>query len=289
MLPLRALFAALLLLATYTLFAKAEEPASQSAVHRESTEWLDVYITNTTATGLPRILLFGDSITREYHPVVEKALKGKAFVGRLATSKSLGDPALLDEVALVLHEQHFDIIHFNNGMHGQDYTEDQYAVAAPALLATIRKYAPDAKLICATTTPTRDADDLTKIGEYTPRVIARNKIMTDLCQKEGIPIDNLFPCGRRPPRILRSKGRRPPQRRRHQRPRRPRHRRPRADTQIKKAPERCPGASSEVILSNNYRCSFAVYRLLRKPSAPPKAALRSPKKSARNTPHAAAR
>ena len=193
MLSLRALFAAFLFLGTCAFFANADEPADQSAPHRESTEWLDVYITNTNATGLPRILLIGDSITREYHPVVEKALKGKAFVGRLATSKSLGDPALLDEVALVLHEQHFDIIHFNNGMHGHDYSEEQYAAAAPALIATIRKNAPDAKLICATTTPVRDADDLGKVGDYTQRVIARNKIMTDLCQKDGIPIDDLFP------------------------------------------------------------------------------------------------
>ncbi len=190
------LVATFLLILALAFIARAQEPASQPAtspLHRESTEWLDVYITNTNATGLPRILLIGDSITREYHPVVEKALKGKAFVGRLATSKSLGDPALLEEVALVLHEQHFDIIHFNNGMHGHDYTEEQYAAAAPALIETIRRNAPDAKLICATTTPVRDADDLNKIGDYTQRVIARNKIMSDLCQKDGIPIDDLFP------------------------------------------------------------------------------------------------
>src|SRR3954471_16722763 len=99
MLTLRTFFAILLVFGTWVFVANAEEPASQPALHRENTEWLDVYITNTNAAGLPRILLIGDSITREYHSVVEKALKGKAFVGRLATSKSLGDPALLDEVA----------------------------------------------------------------------------------------------------------------------------------------------------------------------------------------------
>ncbi|MGN6370485.1 MAG: SGNH/GDSL hydrolase family protein [Phycisphaerae bacterium] len=195
MCPKWNLCALLLTLAASASLAAADEPAGLSApaIHRENIEWLDVWIPNTNSTGLPRILLIGDSITREYDPVVEKALKGKAFVARLATSKSLGDPALLDEITLVLHEQHFDIIHFNNGMHGHEYTEAQYAAAAPALIETLHKNAPDAKLICATTTPVRDEKDLAKVGDYTQRVIARNKIMTDLCAKDGIPVDDLFP------------------------------------------------------------------------------------------------
>src|ERR1700744_2027415 len=115
------LLAALVLLPDFGSICRADaspdDPATQpSALHRENIEWLDVWIPDTNATGLPRILLIGDSITREYDPVVEKSLKGKAYVARLATSKSLGDPLLLDQVALVLREQHFDIIHFNNGM-----------------------------------------------------------------------------------------------------------------------------------------------------------------------------
>ena len=43
------------------------------------------------------VLLLGNSITRGYHPKVEKLLEGKAYVGRLSGSKSVGDPALLDE------------------------------------------------------------------------------------------------------------------------------------------------------------------------------------------------
>jgi lysophospholipase L1-like esterase len=173
--------------------AIAQEPATQPAPHRENIEWLDVWIPDTNAaTPLPRILLIGDSITKEYGPLVEKNLKGKAYVARLTTSKSLGDPALLSEIALVLSEQQFDIIHFNNGMHGHDYTEDQYAAALPDLLALLRKAAPAAQLIAATTTPTRQANHLDQVGDYTPRVIARNQALTTLCTQENIPIDDLF-------------------------------------------------------------------------------------------------
>ena len=83
---------------------------------RESIEWLDVWMPNTNDTGLPRVLLIGNSITRGYYPEVQKRLSGKAYVARLATSKSIGDPGLLKEIKLVLAYHAFDIVHFNNGL-----------------------------------------------------------------------------------------------------------------------------------------------------------------------------
>ena len=62
----------------------------------------------------------------------------------------------------------------------------------PALLATLRHGAPTAKLMAATTTPTREANHLEQVGDYTARVIARNQAVTDLCAKENIPVDDLF-------------------------------------------------------------------------------------------------
>ena len=106
------------------------------------------------------MLLIGDSITKGYYPQVAEKLKGKASVARLATSKSLGDPVLLAEVALVLDQCRFDVVHFNNGMHGWGYSEEEYGKAFPELVATIRKHAPKAKLIWATTTPVRRRGNL---------------------------------------------------------------------------------------------------------------------------------
>ena len=54
---------------------------------------------------------------------LEKKLAGKAFVARLATSRFLADPVLLKEIALVLDQMRFDVIHFNNGMHGWQHSE----------------------------------------------------------------------------------------------------------------------------------------------------------------------
>jgi lysophospholipase L1-like esterase len=123
---------------------------------------------------------------------VEADLKGKAYVGRMATSKSLGDPALLDEVALVLQEQAFDVIHFNNGMHGAGYSEEEYAAALPALLATLRRYAPNAKLIWASTTDVRQRNHLETADPETDRIVQRNRAAAAIVQKENIPTDDLF-------------------------------------------------------------------------------------------------
>jgi lysophospholipase L1-like esterase len=177
----------------YLLFALASAAAAASKpIVRENIEWLDVWLPNTNDHDLPRVLLIGDSITRGYGKQVEANLKGKAYVGRMATSKSLGDPALLEEVALVLREQTFDVIHFNNGMHGDGYSEEQYAAALPDLLATLRKYAPKAKLIWASTTGVRKRGRIDEIDPKTQRIIRRNRAASEILRKENIPIDDLF-------------------------------------------------------------------------------------------------
>ena len=171
--------------------AAASDPGG-SPIVRENIEWLDVWLPESNAKGLPRVLLIGDSITRAYYPQVEKLLSGKAFVGRLTTSKSVGDPALLTEIAAILSEQHFDLIHFNNGMHGFGYTEAQYRRHFPDLLATLKKSAPGTKLIWATTTPVRQGPGMKQFGPNTARIIERNRAAKKFVDKAGIPTDDLF-------------------------------------------------------------------------------------------------
>ena len=59
------------------------------------------------------------------------------------------------------NECRFDVVHFNNGLHGWGYNEEEYQKHFPELVATIRKHAPKAKLTWATTTPVRTSGDLT--------------------------------------------------------------------------------------------------------------------------------
>lgn len=167
---------------------------SNTAPARESIEWCDIWISHANETNLPRVLLIGDSIAREYYPEVEKRLTGKAFVARLATSRFAADPVLLNEIELVLDQAKFDVIHFNNGMHGWQHSEAEYEKALPKFIKTIRAHAPKARLIWATTTPLRDGKGVTydTKAEYSDeRIVARNELSAELVAAQKIPTDDL--------------------------------------------------------------------------------------------------
>lgn len=97
------------LAAGFAINLAAMEPRT-APPSRESIEWCDIWISHANETNLPRVLLIGDSITRDYYPEVEKHLAGKAFVARLSTSRFMADPVLLKEIELVLDEMKFDVI-----------------------------------------------------------------------------------------------------------------------------------------------------------------------------------
>lgn len=165
---------------------------AQQKIAREYIEWSDIWIPGANKTELPHVLLIGNSITRGYYEKVEQAFQGKAYVGRLSTSKSVGDPALIEEIALILKNTKFDIIHFNNGLHGFDYTEEEYDKSFPQLIKVIRKHAPKAKLIWATITPVRTGEDMKEFAPITERLKVRNQIALKYINRAGIEINDLW-------------------------------------------------------------------------------------------------
>jgi hypothetical protein len=86
---------------------------------RESQDWCTITLRTKPAgvPELPLVLLIGDSIAVRYVSEVNAALKGKAYVSALGTSEAVGDPALLDEIKLVLRQNAYFVIHFNYGLH----------------------------------------------------------------------------------------------------------------------------------------------------------------------------
>jgi len=181
-----------LILGILAMTSSAQNSAPAPKVIHEPIEWYDIWIPTTDDKNLPRVLLIGDSITRAYYPAVQMKLQGKALVARLTTSSFVSDPALQDEIAMVLTNYHFDVIHFNNGMHGWAYTEDDYKKYFPQFVQTIRRYAPNARLIWATTTPVRVAGNLHQLDPRTDRVKVRNQIAAAYLAGLNIPTDDLF-------------------------------------------------------------------------------------------------
>jgi hypothetical protein len=184
---LTGLTTALLLAITLSSMAQEQKPK------REGTEWLDVFMPNTNDSALPRILLIGNSLTRGYYPEVVKLMEGKAYVARLTTSKSICDPALKKEIDLIMSYYKFDIVQFNNGLHGFDYTEEQYKQAFPGFVKTIRDNAPGAKLMWATLTPLHTRADAKIFDPKIDRIKARNKIALDyIATQKDIRVDDLW-------------------------------------------------------------------------------------------------
>jgi hypothetical protein len=140
---------------------------------------------------LPNVLLLGDSISRNYFPEVRKNLAGVANVYLMASSTSVGDPRLGNQIKEFAETEkvRFRVVHFNNGMHGWAYTEGQYKAAFPAFLHAVRSLTEKGGvLIWATTTPVRS--DATN-GATNSRVEERNRIALSFV-RPGIAVDDQF-------------------------------------------------------------------------------------------------
>src|SRR5437667_8141841 len=88
----RLLLTAISILILSLLFPLSIAAAAPPA--REAIEWCDIWISHANESNLPRVLLIGDSIARDYYPEVEKRLAGKAFVARLTTLALRGRPGV---------------------------------------------------------------------------------------------------------------------------------------------------------------------------------------------------
>jgi len=159
---------------------------------RESIEWCDLWVKDADRDGVPRVLLVGDSITKSYHSFVEKNLGERFAVARLSTSACVCDPDFLKQLQPLVEGYDFSIIHFNNGLHGWGYSEEEYAEGYEAVVDWLLGHAPKAKLILALTTPDRRID---RNGELDPgfrRVRERNRIAQAVALKRNLPVNDLF-------------------------------------------------------------------------------------------------
>jgi hypothetical protein len=181
----------LLILAAPVLWSPTQghaQTASTSSSRPEEIEWTWEVRPADPDAKLPNVLLVGDSISRNYFPEVQQQLNGVANVYLLATSASVGDPRLSKQLAEfdAMEAVQFRVVHFNNGMHGWNYSEDEYRRAFPAFLASIRALDPEASLVWASTTPVVDAPQ----GATNDRVNARNAIALSFVNATEISVDD---------------------------------------------------------------------------------------------------
>jgi lysophospholipase L1-like esterase len=176
----------LLLVVAGALSASAQQPRSIP----EEIEWTWEVRPPHPVAILPNVLLLGDSISRNYFSEVAKDLEGVANVYLMASSTSIGDPRLPHQIAefATLEHARFRVVHFNNGMHGWDYSEAQYKKAFPRFLRAVRSLSDkNGTLIWAGTTPIRPGANN---GASNPRIEERNAIALALVKPAGVLIDD---------------------------------------------------------------------------------------------------
>jgi hypothetical protein len=163
--------------------------AQSRASKPEETEWTWEVRPTHVNPKLPNVLLVGDSITRNYYPEVQRDLANEANVYLFAASTSVGDPRLLHELVefAAMEAVPFKAVHFNNGMHGWTYSEEEYKAAFAAYLRTLHKVAPKSSFVWATITPVKGED---KPGPTNARIEDRNKIALPFMTHAGIPVDD---------------------------------------------------------------------------------------------------
>jgi hypothetical protein len=176
----------LLLLAVFIVLTPAH---SQTRSIVEKIEWTWADRPEHPDPNLPNVLLIGDSITRAYYPETSHLLAGRANCYLFATSASSGDSRLLKQIADLaeIMPAKFAVIHFNNGMHGWGYTEQQYGRGLPAFVVAVRRLAPSASLIWASTTPVRKP---TSAGATNERVHQRNELALAVMKRAHITLDD---------------------------------------------------------------------------------------------------
>lgn len=177
------------LLALFSIHLGAPLFAQAATSIPEEIEWTWGVHPLKPDAALPNVLLLGDSITRAYYPTVTRQLTGVANIFLFATSASLGDPRLTNQVAefAKLQGTRFRVIHFNNGMHRWAFSDAQYQAAFPAFVQAIRRTSPSAGLIWASCTPVKVESSP---GPTNARIDQRNAIAKALIDARRIAIDD---------------------------------------------------------------------------------------------------
>lgn len=160
----------------------------------EDKEWTNLWWDDAENHSLPRIYLVGDSITFGYHDKVIDELAQEARITMMSTSKSVDNPNFIKEMDHVFYqnEYKYDLVHFNNGLHGWHMDDAVFESSYEKTLNHIlEKY--NTKTAVVLCTPTSLCNDILVIDEERVKVIRRrNAIIQKLADKYHLAVDDLF-------------------------------------------------------------------------------------------------
>lgn len=186
----------LITLITFTLIVSyqgiAQNKSKKNVSISEGTEWSNTWMVATNKHDLPRVLIIGDSHVERYYQPVTNKLNKIAYCCKFTTSRSLGDPALIAQLKALFFSYKFDVITFNNGLHGVEYSDEQYSRYIPVVYKLFKKSNPGLKLIWVNTTPRRIGGKRPDFDHYNQGVINRNKAVEEFTRAKNIPLVDFY-------------------------------------------------------------------------------------------------
>jgi sugar lactone lactonase YvrE/alpha-L-fucosidase len=146
---------------------------------------------------LPHVLLIGDSILNGYHRQAAELLRGRVNLDVWVTPKHVGSGDLPADMKAIFAEHRYDLILFNDiGLHAWTpgrIPEGRYEPLLRAHLANFRKFAPQARLIFASTTPmTTKTRPIALDPEFNPVIVGRNQIAVRVMAENHIPVADFY-------------------------------------------------------------------------------------------------
>ncbi len=182
-------------LSVFVLFQSChKENDRRDKAIKERIEWSHSWIEPTGKNDHPRVLIIGDSHAERYYGVIKSKLADTAYCSKFTSSMSLGDPYYPRRLELLLEQYRFDIITFNNGLHGKGYTENDYEKYIPVVLHIFQKQ-KGTRLIWINTTAVRKKENLSELADFNKRVLLRNNLVKKYMKKNNVPLLDFYSIG----------------------------------------------------------------------------------------------
>ena len=167
---------------------------------KEQFEWVQSWCDETQNADLPRVLLVGDSISRDYQAKVRELLRGVCYVDYFSTSYAIDAKIYHTLVSAFATDSKYDLIHFNNGLHGIHLSKRGYKSHLKKLLAKLEK---QSKLLLATTTVVYRQGNGRLHTAWMKRVKERNAAMQELAMQKGYGVNDLYAVSLSIPKVNR--------------------------------------------------------------------------------------
>ncbi len=161
-------------------------------IKTEYIEWCDFWIEDSGNKEKPRVLLIGDSVTRDYKGPVMELLQSRVNVNMMASSRGMDNEDYFTELGYILNAErfHYDVIHLNNGLHANHLKAEEYKELLAKTIEFIQKNS-DAAIVIALSTPVYRKETGYE-NEENRRVIERNLSAAKVADHFRLPVNDLY-------------------------------------------------------------------------------------------------